>query len=166
MGILSGNPQDEPLHVGEIYSLWSHLLETKAYLVTLQIFINHTGDQDLKEFLQEFSENCIKQEEHQVETILKENGIRLPPSPPDRPNVHVSDIPAGARFNDPEIAFLVGKELVAGKILCSYIMGMAIREDIASMYKEFHLQKADYQDKLLTINKDKGWLVPPPLSLK
>ncbi|CAM3719461.1 DUF3231 family protein [Mesobacillus zeae] len=166
MGILNGNPKDEPLHSGEIFSLWSHLLDTKGFLVTLQVFINHTGDHDLKVFLGDLSENCITQEEQQVETILKENGIRLPPAPPDRPMVHVEDIPAGARFNDPEIASLTGRELFAGKVLCSYIMGISIREDIAAMYNEFHTQKAEYHEKLLQINKQKGWLVPPPLNIK
>ncbi|PAF39596.1 hypothetical protein CHH69_07305, partial [Terribacillus saccharophilus] len=26
MGILSGNPQDEPLHYGEVYGLWTFVL--------------------------------------------------------------------------------------------------------------------------------------------
>ena len=127
---------------------------------------NHTGDNDLKVFLEDLSENCIKQEEQQVEMILKENGIRLPPAPPDRPMVNIEDIPSGARFNDPEIAVLISRELMAGKILFSYIIGISIREDIGEMYLEFHTQRAEYQDKLLKINKEKGWLIPPPLSLK
>lgn len=166
MGILSGKPQDEPLHSGEVFNLWSHLLQTKESLVTLQILNNHCGDHDLKVFIEDLMENCIQQEEQQAEAILKTSGIRLPPAPPDRPNVHVEDIPAGARFNDPEIASFLRKELAAGKILCSYVMGIATREDIASMYGEFHVQKAEYEDKLLKIQKEKGWLVLPPMSLK
>ncbi|WP_102028605.1 DUF3231 family protein [Salirhabdus sp. Marseille-P4669] len=166
MGILNGNPQDEPLHSGEIYHLWSHLFATKSYLVTLQVLINHTGDKDLKALLEDFMENCIKQEEQQSEAILSTNGIRLPPAPPARPSVDVNDIPAGARFNDPEIAFLVQKEIVAGKLLCTFIMGIAIREDIAQMYGEFLDQKTEYEEKLLKMTKEKGWLVPPPLNIK
>ena len=26
MGILSGNPQNEPLHYGEVFDIWSYLL--------------------------------------------------------------------------------------------------------------------------------------------
>ncbi|PLR82386.1 DUF3231 family protein [Bacillus sp. V33-4] len=166
MGILSGNPQDEPLHSGEVFNLWSHLYGTKGTLVTLQVLANHTGDHDLKVFLEDLKENCLKQEAEQVEAVLKETGIRLPPAPPDRPNVEVQDIPAGARFNDPEIATLVQKEIMTGKILCSYIIGISIREDIGEMYGEFHTQKAEYESKLLKITKDKGWLVPPPLNIK
>jgi hypothetical protein len=55
---------------------------------------------------------------------------------------------------------------MAGKIMNSYVMGIAAREDIAQMYGEFHVQKAEYEEKLLKITKDKGWLVLPPLNLK
>ncbi|RFU63266.1 DUF3231 family protein [Bacillus sp. V59.32b] len=166
MGILSGNPKEEPLHSGEVFHLWTHLQATKGLLVTLQVLINHTGDNDLKILLGDLKDNCIKQEEQQVEAILKESGIRLPPAPPDRPNVELQDIPAGARFNDPEIAAMVAKEIAAGMVLSSSIMGLSIREDIAEMYGEFHVQKTEYAGKLLKINKEKGWIVPPPLMAK
>ncbi|MGM8215289.1 DUF3231 family protein [Bacillaceae bacterium W0354] len=166
MGVMSENPQEEPLHSGEIYHLWSHLFTTKAYLVTLQIFINHTGDKDLKALLEDFLENSVKYEEEQTEGILSQNGIRLPPAPPARPDVEVQDIPAGARFNDPEIAQLVHKEIIVGKMTCSYVMGIALREDISQMYGEFHQLKTEYEEKLLKLSKEKGWLTPPPLMLK
>ncbi|SFA85041.1 Protein of unknown function [Lentibacillus halodurans] len=166
MGILDGKPQEEPFHSGEVFHLWSYLYSTKATLVTLQVLINHTGDHDLKTFLEDLLENSFTQEEQQVETILKETGIRLPPAPPDRPNVEVQDIPAGARFHDDEIAGLVQKEMITGRILCSYMMGISIREDIITMIGEFHTQKAEYESKLLTITKEKGWIVPPPINIK
>ncbi|MFS0636049.1 DUF3231 family protein [Mesobacillus foraminis] len=166
MGILSGNPKDEPLHAGEVYNLWTHLFELKGLLVTMQVLNNHAGDHDLKAFLDQFSESCIKEEAEKVETILKENGIRLPPAPPDRPMVNVDDIPAGARFHDPEISVLVGQMLMAGKLFCSYVMSIAIREDIGEMYDQFHSKRTEYHGKLLKMNKDKGWLVPPPLNTR
>ncbi|WP_316569981.1 DUF3231 family protein [Neobacillus sp. YIM B06451] len=166
MGIMSGNPQDEPLHAGEVFHLWSHLLGTKAYLVALQVFSNHSGDHDLKVFIEDFMENCVKQEEQQVEGVLKENGIRLPPAPPDRPNVATEDIPAGARFNDPEIAALLTKDITGSNVLASYIMGLSLRADIREMFSDFLTQKTEYADKLAAIIKEKGWLVLPPLNLK
>lgn len=166
MGIFNGKPENEPLHSGEVFNLWSHLYAAKGYLVTLQIFISHTGDHDLKVFLEDLLENCYKQEDQQTEAILKQNGIRLPPAPPSRPDVQLEDIPAGARFNDPEIALLVQRELMVGKILGSYVMGISIRSDIAEMFGEFHVQKSEYEEKLLKLTKEKGWLVPPPMNLK
>jgi|SRR5699024_6028350 hypothetical protein len=166
MGMFEGKPQEEPFHSGEIYHLWSYLYSTKATLVTLQVLTNHTGDHDLQTLLEDLTENSFTQEEQQVEAILKETGIRLPPAPPDRPNVEIQDIPAGARFNDAEIAGLVQKELMTGRLLCSYIIGIAIREDIVELFEEFHTQKSEYENKLLNITKEKGWLVSPPINVK
>lgn len=166
LGVLGGKSEKEPLHAGEVFNIWSYLYNTKAHLVTMQVLINHSGDDDLKTYLEDLQETCFTQEEEQVEAMLKETGIRLPPAPPDRPNVEVQDIPAGARFNDPEIALLVQNELKAGKILCSYIMGIAIREDIAEMFGDFHAQKTEFEQKLLSIMKEKGWIVSPPIIIK
>ena len=166
MGALNNKSQDEPLHSGEVYNLWSYLYNIKGTLVTMQVFINHTGEHDLKILLEDLLENGFTQEEQQVEVLLKESGIRLPPAPPDRPNVEVQDIPAGARFNDPEIAVLVKKELIAGRILCSYITGIAIREDLRSLFSEFSTQKDEYELKLLKLMKEKGWMVSPPINIK
>ena len=49
MGILSGNPQNEPLHYGEVFDIWSYLLAQGA-IASHQVFMNHTGDEDLKKF--------------------------------------------------------------------------------------------------------------------
>lgn len=166
MGELNSKAQNEPLHAGEIFHLWSYLHATKEYLVTLQVLNNHTGDEDLQAFLDDVTENSFTHEEQQIESLLKETGIRLPPAPPDRPNVELQDIPAGARFNDPEIASLVKQQLLIGRMLCSYVMGIAGREDITEMFNDFHSQKTDYESKLLKITKEKGWIVSPPLNVK
>ncbi|AXI07724.1 hypothetical protein CUC15_01435 [Oceanobacillus zhaokaii] len=164
MGI--NNSKNEPLHSGEVFHLWSYLYSTKGTLVTLQVLINHTGDHDLKVYLEDLLESNFTQEEQQVENLLKESGIRLPPAPPDKPNVEVQDIPAGARFNDPEIATLVQKELMTGRILCNYITGIAIREDLRTMFSEFSSQREEYEIKLQQVSKEKGWIVPPPINTK
>lgn len=165
MGILSGNPQNEPMHYGEVFGVWSYLTVTKGLLAGYQTFINHTGDKDLRTFLEDMTQN-MKQEIEQIENLLKNNGIGLPPSPPERPTTTLESIPVGARFNDPEIAARVTLDIAAGLVSCSQIMGQSIREDIATMFGQFHMSKATYGARLLRINKDKGWLVPPPLHLQ
>jgi hypothetical protein len=101
-----------------------------------------------------------------VETLLKENGIALPPAPLDRPSANIEDIPAGARFSDPEVAAALGMDVAAGLIACSKIMGESIREDIGMMFGQFHVKKAQDGLKVLRLTKEKGWLIPPPLHLK
>lgn len=156
----------DPFHSGEVYHLWNYLHQTKENIVTIQVARNHCEDKDLQLFLDDLLENSLTDEDQQIEAILKETGIRLPPAPPDKPNVEIQDIPAGARFNDPEIASLVQKELLTSQLQCSYMMGMSAQEDIKSLFEEFHSQKTEFELKLLNITKDKGWYTSPPINLK
>ena len=109
--------------------------------------------------------DLCQQEMTQIETILKDNGVALPPTPPERPNARIEDIPAGAKFMDQEIAAALSASIAAGLVACSQMIGQAIREDIAMMFGQFHTQKAALGGKVLRLNKEKGWLIPPPLHL-
>jgi hypothetical protein len=166
MGILSGNPKQEPMHYGEIFGVWSYLASLKGGVVAFQTMMNHTGDKDLKGFLEDNIQNVIKPQMEQIEDLLKANGIALPPSPPEKPQASLESIPVGARFNDPEISAAVSKNMVEGLVACSQIIGQSIREDIGMMFAQFHATNVQYAGRLLRLNKDKGWLIPPPLHFK
>jgi len=164
MGILSGNPQKEPMHYGEVFSVWSYIASTKGLVAAYQTLVNHTGDQDLREYLND-AIRTMKEEIEQTENVLKANGVALPPTPPERPAASVESIPAGARFNDAETAIAVGRDLAVGMVACSQVIGQSVREDIAMMFGQFHTTKAQFALSLLRLTKEKGWLVPPPLHL-
>ena len=48
MGILSGNPKDEPMHYGEIFSVWETSMLAKGMVSCYEAYLNHAGDKDLK----------------------------------------------------------------------------------------------------------------------
>ena len=151
------------MHYGEVFGIWTYLATIKGLLVQYQTLMNHTGDADLRRLLEDATENMMKSEIGQIEKMLKENGIGLPPSPPERPKASLEEIPVGARFNDAEIAAAFAKDMSLGLISCSSIMGESIREDIALMFGQFHATKAQYGLRILRMNKEKGWLIHPPL---
>ncbi|WP_046180079.1 DUF3231 family protein [Domibacillus tundrae] len=162
MGILSGNPKDEPLHYGEVYTLWVGSLSAKGMAAGYSTLLNHTGDGDLKKLVEQ-GIRLSKEEAMAYDEVLKANGIALPPAPPDRPKADLNDIPDGARFTDPEIAATLSRDVIVGVAACSQAMAQCIREDVASLYARFHGEKAKYGGGILKLNKEKGWLVPPPL---
>lgn len=164
MGILSGNYKEEPLHYGEVFTIWSNLAGNNGLVAAYQTFMNHAGDQDLQKVLEDLIQ-CAKDENKQLEKILKVNGIALPPAPPERPAARLEDIPPGARMNDPEIGAAISLDVAASLVAYSKAMGMSIREDIAMMYGQFHMNKAQIGAKILKLNKAKGWLIPPPLHI-
>jgi hypothetical protein len=162
MGIFSGNQKEQPMHYGEVFGVWSYLLTTKGTLATYQTYYNHAGDDDLKKMLEEAVHES-KEEIKEIEALLKVNGVGLPPAPPERPYAHREDIPVGAKFADQEISASLSGKVAAGLVTCSTIMAESLREDIAMMFGQFHMQKATLAGKLLRMNKDKGWIIPPPL---
>lgn len=162
MGVLSGNPKNEPMHYGEVFSAWLYFQGEKSMVAMYETLLNHAGDNDLKELLHEAIQEA-KSESQQVEKLLKTNGVGIPPVPPERSKANREDIPVGARVMDAEIGALLSVNVSKGLVECSTIMGQSIREDIAMMFGNFHMKKTQFGAKVLRLNKEKGWLVPPPL---
>ncbi len=162
MGVLSGNPKHEPMHYGEVFGIWTFVTVAKGMVASYQTHLNHTGDEDLRKLIEEAIQQS-KQEVQELETLLKENGIGLSPTPPERPNASLEDIPIGARFQDPEISAALAASIASGLVTCSTLIGEAVREDIAMIFGQIHTQKATIGAKVLRLSKEKGWLIPPPL---
>jgi hypothetical protein len=165
MGILDGNPKDEPLHYGEIFHVWQFSATAKAMLSTLELYRCHAGDKDLKRVIDDLMDQALR-EIKDCDKLLKNNEILPPPLLPDRPSARLEDIPAGARFSDPEIGAALSAKIAAGLVACSQILGMCIREDIAALFLKTHTLKANTGLAVLRLNKEKGWLIPPPLQVK
>jgi len=165
MGILSGNPKEQPLHYGEVYSLWMTSWGAKGAVSCYQAYLNHAGDNDLKKFINDLMEQA-KLEIKETDAILLENGIAPPPVLPERPSVELDDIPIGARFTDPEIAAKLAVETSASLTACSGVMGQSIREDIGALYAKYHVTMTALGLRILEMSKNKGWLVPPPLHVQ
>lgn len=165
MGILSGNPKDEPMHYGEISNVWHFSWAAKGTVSCYQAYLNHAGDKDLKKVLEDLIEQA-KLEIKECDTLLTDNDIAPAPVLPERPQVRLEDIPVGARFMDPEIAARIAAETSLGLVACSQAMGQSIRVDIGALFAKYHATKAALGLRILQMSKEKGWLVPPPLQLK
>ncbi|AZN42669.1 DUF3231 family protein [Paenibacillus albus] len=165
MGILSGNPKDEPLHYGEIFAIWQASTTAKGCVSSYSALKFHTGDKDLRAIL----EDGIRQaqlEINELDEILIANGITPTPKLPERPEAKLEEIPIGARFADQEVAAKVSADLAAGLVAASTAMGMSIREDIGALFGKYHVTKAALGVTILRLSKEKGWLIPPPLQIK
>ena len=164
MGIMDGNPKNDPLHYGEVIGIWAFIGANNGLISGYEAFINHAGDDDLKSLLDDAIQT-MKTENKELEKTLKDNGIAPPPSLPGRPIANADEIPVGARFSDPEISAAVSINVGQGLVSCSEVMGQCLREDVATMFAKYHAEKVLFGAKLLRLNKDKGWIIPPPLHM-
>ncbi len=165
MGILGGNPKDEPMHYGEISSVWNASTVAKGAVSCYQAYLNHAGDKDLKKLIGDYIDQA-KQEIKELDEILNANGIAPAPMMADRPQVNLEDIPVGARFADQEIAAAISADTATGLVACTQAMAMCIREDIGALFGKYVAAKTVLGGKTLRMLKDKGWLIPPPLQIK
>ncbi|OBZ15345.1 DUF3231 family protein [Bacillus sp. FJAT-26390] len=165
MGILNGNPKDEPMHYGEVFSVWQASTVAKGAVSCYQAYLNHAGDKELKKVLDALIDQA-KLEIKELDALLTDNGIAATPVMPERPSVKLEDIPVGARFTDPEISAKIAADTSMGLVACSQVMGQSIREDIGALFAKYHITKTALGLKILEMSKDKGWLIPPPLQIK
>lgn len=49
-GILGGNPKEEPMHYGEIFTVWQASMVAKGALSCYRAYLYHAGDSDLKKY--------------------------------------------------------------------------------------------------------------------
>lgn len=166
MGILSGNPKKEPMHYGEVYGIYMQLSVAKAALDGYQVYCNHTGDKDLKEFIKGMINNSIKPTIKELEELLIANDVAVPPTPAERPEVDIEQIPPGARLQDAQVAYAIARDITTGLTAMSGLIGQCIREDIALMLTQQSAKALKDGAALLQIMKEKGWLVPPPLHME
>ncbi|WP_054956203.1 DUF3231 family protein [Paenibacillus dakarensis] len=165
MGILSGNPKDEPMHYGEIYSVWQASTLAKGTVSCYQAYLYHAGDKDLKKILEDLIDQA-KKEIAECDELLISNGITPAPVLPERPPAELADIPVGARFTDPEIAAKIAAETSLSLVACSQVMGQSLREDVGALFAKYHLEMAALGMRILKLLKEKGWIIPPPLQVK
>ncbi|AJS58404.1 DUF3231 family protein [Paenibacillus sp. IHBB 10380] len=165
MGILDGNPKDEPLHYGEIYEVWLFSMKAKGCISAYRAYQYHAGDKDLRKLLGDVIDQA-ELEVSECDKVLTHNGIVTSPKLPERPEVKLEDIPVGVRFTDQEIAAMVAADTSLGLVSCSAIMGNSIREDLGALFAKYHVTKAALGLKVLKMTKEKGWLIPPPLQVK
>ncbi|ANE45566.1 membrane protein [Paenibacillus swuensis] len=165
MGILGGNPKDEPMHFGEVSSVWTASTTAKGAISFYQAYLNHAGDKDLKKLIENYIDQA-KQEVKELDEVLNANGIAPAPIMGERPPANLEDIPVGARLADQEIAAAISADTAASVVASTQAMVMCIREDIAAMFAKQAAAKTALGAKTLRLLKDKGWLVPPPLLIK
>ncbi|MEK5040133.1 DUF3231 family protein [Sporosarcina sp. FSL K6-3457] len=162
MGIMNGNPKDEPMHYGEVIGTWAFIGANNGLISGYEAFVNHAGDDELIKLLEE-AVKMMKAENKALEQILKDNGVTPPPALPGRPKAKSQEIPVGAKFSDPEISAAVSINVGQGLVSCSQVMGQCLREDIAMMFGKYIAERAMFGLKMLRLNKEKGWVIPPPL---
>ncbi|HYF90726.1 MAG TPA: DUF3231 family protein [Symbiobacteriaceae bacterium] len=156
------NPKD-PLHVGEVMTLWTCYIGVAESRAICLLLTNHTKDAGLRETIEHFVNDVETPMIDRLEGLLLQEGIALPSITGDKPKADESTIPMGAKLTDAEVANLLVVKLEGMLTVCHTGLIQSLRPDVGRMFYAFqsHLLAQGYTLKQLM--QKRGWLRQPPI---
>ncbi|RIX51523.1 DUF3231 family protein [Paenibacillus nanensis] len=160
-GKLVDREPEPPINVGEVMDLWKYFIFIQEAIVLEQVSKNTTLDEELSKLLKQALDICHSHSER-IKKVLKEQGIPIPASPGDKPDLRAESIPLGVRLNDAEIAKILAAKLLQSTKECSRSMMEAIRFDLGLMWANFFYEHAKLGAVLKSKMRNRGWIEYPP----
>lgn len=158
---LNDHKTKPPMHVGEVMGCWTYLGTIGEGIVATKIRLNTTTDEELVHALNEMMKLCETQMKTVTE-LLEREGIPMPPIDETKPNTQHSDIPAGVKLTDNEIANAMSVKVASEIIFCATQTSQAIRTDIAMMFSRMQAEHLAFLTNLKALMQKRDWLKTPP----
>jgi len=157
------NQNIESLPFKEVFAIWKQLGVNNGYIASNHFFFKYAVDRNLKEIILEFIQ-CLKEENKQLEELLKDNGVLAPPLSIHNEHLQIAKIRKKVVINDGEISAILSMNIASALISISQAMDMSFERNLTTKYREFHMRYAILGAKLSEISNKKGWyLSPAPL---
>ncbi|CAG7620222.1 hypothetical protein PAESOLCIP111_02258 [Paenibacillus solanacearum] len=151
-----------PLNAAEVMNLWFYLTATEQTLRGEQVSFNIVHDPELREVLEDMINNVHNPIRTELTQFLREEGVPLPQSTPEKPIGDFRSIPEGSRLSDEECANLMLFNLVLGVNYACRGMTESVRADVAARFAKYLAMKMALAMKLKNVASKKGWLMQPP----
>lgn len=148
-----------PLTVVETSNSWLYYAFLHDALGVSQAALNTTTVVNLSEAIHE---ELIKVQMTELQTLLVEEGVPLPPASEQKPKCKSDDIPQGVKMTDYEIANELSLKIATAVVTCATVVSESIRNDVGILFARFLSQKIAYGTNLKTLMKKRGWLKVPP----
>ncbi|MEN2769077.1 DUF3231 family protein [Ornithinibacillus xuwenensis] len=155
------NEPKNPLHVGEVMGCWMYLALMDEATIYIQIGLNSTNDDEVKELLTQSLKQCEDQGKRFKE-LMKTEGISLPPTSEQRPNSDPNAVPLGTKLTDDEIMNGLGLKTAAAVVQCATAASQAIRSDVGALFTHCMLEKMKFGSTLKKAMRKRGWIKVPP----
>ncbi|MBB6452602.1 hypothetical protein HNQ94_001048 [Salirhabdus euzebyi] len=150
-----------PLHVGEVMSCWMFLTLMDEATIFIQIGLNTTSDDEVKEFLNESLKQCDTQVKRFKKLMVSE-GIPLANTSEDRPESEPNQVPLGAKLTDEEIMNGLSMKTVTAVIHCATGASQSIRTDLGALFTHCMMEKIKFGNSLRQKMRERGWAKVPP----
>lgn len=158
---LVDNNNKKPLHTGEVTNHWLLLTLLEEGVSLYEMGMNTTNNNELLDALGDglaLSKKTI----NNLGAFLKEEGIPLPATSPEKPKSDSHSIPLGVKYSDDELANLISAKVAAQITLIGQSLAMSIRNDSAQLMIGVLIELLKYSTSFKTLMESHGWLKIPP----
>lgn len=149
-------------HAGEAFFIWRQYTATVEGRNLCLTFHNHTTDSELQSFITGFIKDAEEPQLEELMKVMQNEGIEFPPVPQTKPLKCDVVIPAGAHFQDEEIAALLVGKMQGLMMYCFFAMTQTLRDDLALMFYRFMGDLMKQAFLLKQLMDKRGWLMHPP----
>ncbi|MGN4127978.1 DUF3231 family protein [Lysinibacillus sphaericus] len=148
------------LRFNELFTIWTHISLNNGYIAANHSFYKYALDKDLRAIIVEFIE-VLKDDNKQLEHLLTENNITIPPMPCENLTMQLRDIRGGKKVNDTDISAVISMNIASALIASTQAMETSTQVNLTRLFGQIHMKNAILGAKLIQLSKDKGWLPVP-----
>ncbi|MGE7949493.1 DUF3231 family protein [Lysinibacillus sp. NPDC093688] len=148
------------LRYKEIFKIWKQIGVNNGYIASNHAFFKHAVDKKLKAIIVDFVQ-CLKEENKQLTTLLKENGVLAPTTSIDYGKLTMKNRRGTKAINDTDISTILSMNIASSVISVSQALAMSLKKKHTAKYGELHMRYAILGAKLIRLSNDKGWLLAP-----
>jgi hypothetical protein len=155
--------KDNSLNMEEVGLLWATLRYRLLSIQNLEIYIASTNDKDLLELLNRGLNKIVIPQMERTETILKDEGITVPPRPIRRIYQGKPGFTNKIKMGDDEI---IGELTVAFQVAIKHhVRGLvsSLRKDVQKLFEDFLSTEIEEYQKVIALAKSRHALSNPPV---
>jgi hypothetical protein len=153
----------DSLNMNEVGVIWDELTARHLSQVNMEIFLASTKDKDLINLIKWGLDEIVIPQMEQLEAVLKNEGITVPPRPPLRQYQYSPGQVNRIRTSDDELLGLLTVAFQAYIALHTKALTTAYRDDLIQLCEKLLYNELKGYEKLMALAKTRHALSNPPV---
>lgn len=156
--VLTGNDQDQSIHAGEAYALWTQLVARYDTIELIDIFLNLVKDNELKLLFENGLSKVILPQVDRLEKVMKSYQVPMPPRPPKGTAFSVNMEVA----RDQGIYRIIVSLSQTALSIHTKAINICTNPSLRNMFTDFLDEEIGIYNLLLKYGEVKGWVYSAP----
>lgn len=151
------------LNMYEVGVIWDELTARHSSQVNMETYLASTKDRQLNNLISWGLKEIVLPQMDKLETILKNEGITVPPRPAIRTNQYTPGQINKIRASDDETLGVLTVAFQSAVNLHTRTLSAALRDDLLDLFEGFLYKELEAYDKTIALSKSRITLDNPPV---